>query len=93
VVGGSQSSVTHGVSKNINIHDTTNELHAKQMKHCHTGLGVLFQGYELKLNLKSQHWDCLGQVGPTLFFPWVKSCFPVESKGQETPPGTIFENQ
>jgi hypothetical protein len=32
------------------------------------------------------------QGGPTSFFPRAKNSFPVGSKGQETPPGTVFEN-
>jgi hypothetical protein len=34
----------------------------------------------------------LDQGGPTFFFPRAKNSFPVGPKGQETPPGTVFEN-
>jgi hypothetical protein len=37
---------------------------------------------------------CLDEVtqgGPTFFFLRAKNCLPVEPKGQENPPGNIFE--
>jgi hypothetical protein len=40
----------------------------------------------------SQFPHTLAQVGTTFFFPRVKNSFPVGPKGQETPPGTVFEN-
>lgn len=34
----------------------------------------------------------MNQGGPTFLFPWAKNSFPIVPKGQETPPGTTFEN-
>jgi hypothetical protein len=41
---------------------------------------------------KIKEFHPVTQGGPTFFFPQAKNIFPVGYKGQQTIPGTIFEN-
>jgi hypothetical protein len=83
-VAGSQSSATHVVNKNINIHDKTTEYNAEQRDHRDTSLGVQVQGHALKFSFKSQHRGYSDQGGPNLFFPRAKNIvFPLGLKFQK----------